>query len=390
MRNFKVYIAIASLLMLLYIVAEYNRPTPTNWSPTLYYKDKIPFGTYVVYHQLHDVFPQADIANTNKSIYSTLHDSVMKAGNYLIISKSVSINKFDFAELMKYIKAGNNVFISAFNYKGFLTDTLKLSTTYEAGKGNATINFTSRQLAQTVPYRFTRDISNQYFFNFDTTKAIVVAKNNYGHATYLRFKFGSGSLYLDVNPGLFTNYSLLNKPGDDYAAKALSFMPAAKNVYWDEYQNGDIANDDSPLRVFFEHPALQWAYYLSLFGIFIFILFEMKRRQRIIPIINPLENSTLNFVKVVGQVYYENRNNANIAHKKVLYLLAHLRDDYQIRTTQIDNDFMERLIAKLGLERPFAYALVSHLRYITNQQHVTDTELIELNKLVEQFYTQSR
>jgi hypothetical protein len=217
----------------------------------------------------------------------------------------------------------------------------------------------------------------------------VIGKNNNGHCTYLSFKFGKGSLYLCANPSIFSNYSLLTKEGADYAAKALSYLPIAQNIYWDEFQNGDIAEDESPMRVFFNHPSLQWAWYLSLFGMLVFVIFEIKRRQRIIPVIEPLRNSTLDFVNVVGQVYYEKRNNTNIAHKKILYLFAHLRDEYQIKTNKLDNEFVEKLTSKLGLEASFAREFVNFIQYISVQNHVSDRELIELNKLIEKLYIQS-
>jgi hypothetical protein len=310
-------------------------------------------------------------------------------GNYLIIAKTVNINKYDYNELLKYIKAGNSVFISCFDFNGFLADTLKLSQGYENSKERARLNLTNNGLKQQSNYLFNRSISNQYFSGFDTTRATVIGKNNYGHSTYLSFKFGKGHLYLCSNPGIFTNYSLLTNQGADYAAKALSYLPVAGNIYWDEFQNGDIPADESPMRVFFDHPSLQWAYYLSLSGIIIFVLFEIKRRQRIIPVIEPLRNSTLDFVNVVGQVYYEKRNNTNIAHKKILYLLAHLRDEYQLKTNKLDQEFIEKLTAKLGIESVFANELVDYIKYISNQQRVNDRELIELNKLIEKLYIQS-
>jgi hypothetical protein len=389
MKDFKIYISIASILMVIYLVAEYNKPTPVNWSPSYYYNDKIPFGTYIVYHQLNQLFPGANVIKTNASIYNTLHDSSTMPGNYLIIAKTVNINKYDYDELLKYIKAGNAVFISCFDFKGFIADTLKLMQGDENSKKGAGLNFTSNGVKQPNNYQFNRGISNQYFSGFDTARATVIGKNNYGHSTYLSFKFGKGSLYLCSNPGIFTNYNLLTTQGADYAAKALSYLPVARNVYWDEFQNGDIPEDESPMRVFFDHPSLQWAYYLSLFGMIIFVLFEIKRRQRIIPVIEPLRNSTLDFVNVVGQVYYEKRNNTNIARKKILYLFAHLRDEYQLKTNKLDQEFIEKLTAKLGLESVFATYLVNYINRINTKDRVTDRELIELNKLIEKLYIQA-
>jgi len=455
MKDLKIYIAIASALLIIYMVVEYNKPNPINWNPTLYLNDKIPYGTFITYHQLNDIFPGSTIVRTNASIYNTLHDSTSVvlidtlnkasrdsavitdstlvdsakkqvrdtvsiarllatdstktdsaknvkhdstyvaandsaaiAGSYLIIAKNTNINKYDFAALLKYIKAGNSVFISSFAFSGFLADTLKLYGAYESTKGNSGLNFTNSRLKNPGFYKFKRDISNYYFSSFDTAKAVVLGKNDHGHSTFLSFRFGKGNLYLCGNPGVFTNYNLVTANGAEYAAKALSYLPATKNVYWDEFQNGDIPPEESPLRVFFDNPSLQWAYYISLFGLIIFVLYEIKRRQRIIPVIEPLQNATLEFVNVVGQVYYEKRNNTNIAHKKIIYLLTKLREEYQIKSNNLDGELVERMTVKLGIDAALARDLVNCIKQIGVKGIVSDRELIELNKLIEKLYTQ--
>ena len=176
MKDFKIYISLATFLLIVYVVAQYNKPTPVNWSPTFYYNDKIPLGTYVFYRQLKDIYPEARVIKTNGSIYRTLHDSATLAGNYLVITKKAELNKDDFNELIKYIKAGNSVFISALNFAGVLADTLNISTGIEYTKGNAGLNFENPRLKQATYYKFNHDISNQYFSTFDTAKATVIGK----------------------------------------------------------------------------------------------------------------------------------------------------------------------------------------------------------------------
>ena len=238
-------------------------------------------------------------------------------------------------------------------------------------------------------YKFDKDIAGQYFSKFDTAKAMVISKNNHGQSTVLSFKLGSGSLYLCANPEIFTNYSVLDARRAVYVEKILSYLPAKKLIYWDEYQNHDFSDDPSPMRVFFNNPDLQWAYYLSLFSLVLFVLFELKRRQRIIPIIEPLKNSTVDFVNVVGRVYYEKRDNANIAYKKILYLLGYVRDKYRLPTNKLDDEFIDNLVHKTGVEVKIVRDMIRHINYLGVQQRVTDDELIMLNQLIEKFYNQS-
>ncbi len=389
MKDFKIYVSIASILLIIYLVAQYNKPSAINWQPTLAKNDKIPFGTFILHSQLTTLYPEATVVNTNKSVYNVFHNDSLQKGNYIIIAKNITLNKFDFKEMLKYIKTGNSVFMSAFEFKGFFADSLQIESRAENSTKNVSLNFVNDRLKAGKNYVFNRDINNQYFNSLDTAKVTVLGKNYADHCTLISYKFGKGTLYLCSTPAVFTNYSLLTKQGADYAEKALSYMPQAGYVYWDQFQNGDLPEDLSPLRVFFANPALQWAYYISLFSILIYVIYEMKRRQRVIPVIEPLQNSTLEFVNVVGQVYYEKRDNANIAHKKVIYMLEHLRDQYRLKTNRLDPEFIEVLSKKTGLEVAFITDLVHALTFISAQHHVTDIELIRLNKLIEKFYSQT-
>lgn len=395
MRSFRIYLGIGILLLLLYVVAEYNKPAPLNWRPTLSYQDKIPFGAYITYNELHQIFPESKIVNTNENFYDLFHGKNVSASNYLIITNSVNFTKYDFSELKTYVKKGNSVFIAAKDFTGPMgsqetfTDSLHLNVSVLHTLDSIGLHFTNNNL-KAHDYKFDRGIANYFFNQFDTTKAVVLSKNEYGNANLIRYQFGKGYLYLCANPGIFTNYGLLNNHGADYVAKTLSYLPVQSVIYWDHYQNGDIVEDTSPLRVFFSHPSLEWAYYISLFGMVIFILYEMKRRQRIIPVIEPLKNSTVQFVNVVGQVYYEQRNNMNIARKKILFFLEHIRTKYYLKTNTLDAEFAEKLSQKTGIEISFIKDVIGHMNYVNAQRQINDHELILLNQLIEQFYIKSR
>lgn len=390
MKDFKIYLSVASLLLVVYLTAQYNKPAPINWQPTMYYNDKVPFGTYILYRQLPHLFPGAKIINTNQTLNDLLSDKKLPNSNYLIITKSVDLNKHDFTAMVNYIKSGNSVFISALEWRGILTDTLNISVAPEYKQKNIDLNFTNTKLKQGNNYKFDHYIGIEYFSSFDTAHATVLGKNDQGHSNLLCFKYGKGNLYLCADPELFTNFGLLNQQGADYAAKALSYLSPQPNIYWDELQNGDIMEDLSPMRVFFEHSSLQWAYYISLFSLLIFVIYEVKRRQRIIPVIETLQNSTVDFANVVGQVYYEQRNNQNITQKKILYFLERLRTQYYLKTNLLDAEFIELLSNKTGIDNSFATELVNYINFINTQSRVSDHDLIKLNQLIQQFYNQSK
>ncbi|MBS7566077.1 DUF4350 domain-containing protein [Mucilaginibacter sp. Bleaf8] len=389
MKDFKLLMLVCVGALVIYLVAQYNKPKPVNWISTLYYKDKIPFGTAILHQQLNQIFPGAAVTHTNSTLNKVFQDSSL-SGNYMVVAKTIETDKYDYERLVKYIKVGNNVFMSAFVWQGFLADTLKLQMGSEYKQANAGLNFTNPRLKRPGYYTFKHDVSNQYFSSFDTAHAVVLSQNTLGHSNYLQFKFGKGNLYLCAGPHLFTNYSLLNPQGAEYAAKALSYLPVTKNIYWDQFQNKDIPQDTSPLRVIFGNESLSWAYYIALLTTLFFVLYQMKRRQRIIPVIEPLQNTTLEFVSVVGGVYYEQRNNFDITLKKITYLLEHIRSKYNLKTGLLNKDFVDGLTQKTGIDHELATELVYMLNYLHNHTQISDQELIKLNQLIEEFYAKSR
>ncbi|MDB4902690.1 MAG: hypothetical protein JWQ63_1971 [Mucilaginibacter sp.] len=390
MKSLKVYLIIAGLLLAAYIIAQLNRPKTTNWVETFSSKEKTPFGTYILFNRLKDLFPNARIIPYHQPVYNVIAEDSIKEASYIIVCGDIELSKSDYKQLIKYIERGNDVFIAAEYFGKLLDKNLSVKTDFKYNRGNIPVNFVSPYLNPKKHFGINKWAGNYYFSKFDTLNSVVLGENIDHKANFIRYTFGKGSLYLAANPKLFTNYSLLKPQGAEYAATALSYLKSTPQIAWDEYYTQGNTGDESPMRVFLRNPTLQWAYYIAIFSLLIFVLFEIKRRQRIIPVIEPLSNSTLEFVNVVGQVYYEKRNNANIAHKKILYLLEHLRDDYQLKTNKLDNEFIEKLSSKLGIESMLAYELVDYIKYIGNQQQVTDSELIELNKLIEKLYIQSR
>ena len=66
-RNF-VGIALLLILSLIYTWYEANRPRPVDWSETYSPKDKIPYGTYITYRSLPELFPDSKIRTSRLSI----------------------------------------------------------------------------------------------------------------------------------------------------------------------------------------------------------------------------------------------------------------------------------------------------------------------------------
>jgi hypothetical protein len=314
---------------------------------------------------------------------------LIKNSTYIIVAQQVDLNKYDYEKLTAYIKKGNDVFIAAQSFGSEITKKLGIHASFQYREGTATrISFVNKKISPYL-YDIDKGSSDGYFTTFNASKAIILGKNEYQSVNYLKFPMGKGNLYMNANPMMFSNYSLLQDMGATYASIALSYLKNQKSIIWDQYYTQDRAGSESPMRVFLNNIQLRWAFYIAFFTMVIFVLYEMKRRQRIIPVIEPLANTTVEFANVVGQVYYEQRNNSNIAQKKVAYFLEHIRATYNLHTNVFDEEFVTTLSQKSGVDAVLVKKLIQEVVYVRVPSPISDSELISLNQNIEQFYTQS-
>jgi hypothetical protein len=390
MKNFKLYTFMSALLLVIYLIAQYNKPQPVDWAETLNNTHKSPFGTYVVYNRIKDIFPGAAVSTFREPPYNVINDRDVQHGAYIIIGGTVNITEEDYNKLVRYIKSGNEVFIAASDFGQYMRKQLKVETRYNFGSKSGTPIRLLNSAFKNNWYNIGRGGTNGNFSDFDTTRALVLGDSKDHKVNYLKFKMGKGALYLNANPLMFSNYSLLQTTGASYASNALSHLQKTNAVIWDEYYTQGRIGDESIMRVFLRYAQLRWAFYIAFFSLLAFVLYEMKRRQRVIPVINPLENATIEFVNVVGQVYYEQRNNGNIAQKKSTYLLEHWRSKYNVSTQKLNGELAQAIAQKSGADVELLNSLITQMTLIRSNNFVSDRELIQFNQNIEHFFKQSR
>ncbi|MDT8348035.1 MAG: DUF4350 domain-containing protein, partial [Flavobacteriaceae bacterium] len=120
-------------------------------------------------------------------------------------------------------------------------------------------------------------------------------------------------------PQAYTNYYLLNG-NKDYAALSFSYIQH-RSLYWDNYKKAGRIVITSPMRFVLSQTSLKWAYYLTIATLLVFVIFKAKREQRIIPVLAPLENSSVAFAKTVGSLYYQHKDYSDLIQKKTNYFL---------------------------------------------------------------------
>ncbi len=393
MRWMKWYTVLIILLLGAYVYAVYKKPVAINWERTLSNRDKIPYGTYIIYKELRAIMGIMPV-ETRVPVYEMVNESADSGVVYILVNNEMRTTNTDEIELLNYIGHGNTVFISTEELSKSFSDSLGLSLENfyfaELSGDSTSINFASPALRNKQDFLMPKHTIDGYFKKFDTAHAVVLGVNNHGKVNFIRMDIGDGHLYLHAVPMVFTNFFLLQENNREYLEKMLSYLPGdADYIYWDEYYKIGRGGASTPLRVILTKPALKWAYLTGFFAIILFMVFQSKRRQRIIPVISPTVNNTVDFVETVSYVYLNDRNHRNIALKKLTYLFEHIRSKYYLNTLIIDDEFAEKLAHKSGMPLADTKGLISLIQYVRMEEKISDQHLIRLNELIEEFHKYS-
>jgi hypothetical protein len=396
MKNtLKIYICFLVILLggILYI--DSNRPKPINWNPTYNVHDKIPFGLYVLDQQKEVLFNELRIENITVTPYEffdrlydydTLVNSYTENGTFLYINELNTIDSESIEEIMNYVSHGNIAFMSTKDIPTRLLDSLGLEQNSHLFFSEKLKNSLVNSNLGKKEYAIDKGASTIYFSKIDTLNTTVLGYQKVKDSSYVNFvkvPYGEGNFYLHTQPAVFTNYYLLKDTNYEYVQKMISYIPN-ETIFWLNNESSRSKKSQSILRFYLSQPALKWSWYIFLLGTVVFMIFNAKRRQRIIPIIKPLENTTVEFTKTIGNLYFQEGDHSTIIEKKIIYFLEKIRTDYLLDTHILDEQFCKKLQQKSGKK----IEDINRVVYLINQHRKSyhqsiESDLITLNNAIE-------
>jgi hypothetical protein len=382
--------------VLIILLIDTFRVNPTNWKPTYSLDHKNPFDLYVFNREIKNIIPENRIKRILKTPYEYIQEQTKKV-NYLVIKQNMYIT--DDTLLLEEVKKGSNLFVSSENYISNITDTLGLKYT-EVDSDLSLKKLDILKLSLTnknwgkADYNL-KHVQNTFAFvdaDSGTTTILGTEKMPDGkvYPNFLKIKFGKGYVFIHNQPQVFTNYALLAKNSSaSYVAHMLSYIPNDMDVVW--FVNGQTSNLNAPktetgLSVVFRYPALRAVWLLLVYGLVVYILFNSKRRQRIVPVIKPLKNTTVEFVQTIGNLYFQQGNTANIIEKKIVFFLDRIRTYYFIDTSGLDYRFAEKLKSKSGKNMELITEILEFINKFRKNKIAEKNDLIHFNKLIEEFW----
>jgi hypothetical protein len=131
--------------------------------------------------------------------------------------------------------------------------------------------------------------------------------------------------------------------------------------------------------------SLKWAFWLTILLFLLMFIVESKRKQRPIAEIPPLRNASEDFIKTVGRLYFQQKNNQNLFAKMVAAFLENIRSTYQLSTSQLNEEFVLKLAFRSGKPVNEIKGMIQFIYELRMKTELSDKELMDLHEQINQF-----
>lgn len=399
-NKFKIIAGVLLIAIAILTYLESGEQEKINWFPSYAQKDKIPFGTYALYDLLKESRGKQPLQNINIPPYKFLSDSSNTKGTYVFINDYISFDDEEALRILKWVSQGNTLFIASREISSKLSDTLNLKTEIYYDLYNLDlkplVRLVNPHLNRPTPFYVDKDIPSTHFSTIDTLSTVLLGEYDLSNGTealfiakpkahFIRQPFGEGKIYVHLMPEVFTNFFILSNDHYTYTQNILSYLPKEQTILWDMYYKNGKLQSTSSLRILLNNRYLKYAYYILILGVFLWVIFKGRRTQRAIPVIKPLPNQTLAFTKTIAGMYLDKRDHKSISQHQINHFLEYVRRTYNISTQITNEDFIIKLAAKSDSSIELTRTLVNFMTYIKGHSSVTQEQVLELNKLIDNF-----
>lgn len=386
----KIILALMFLLFFLIIFSESKQKT-INWYPSFSVRHKMPFGTYIAYREAKKLWKDSLIQVTH-SPYVFLKNTSNVQGTYFIYNQNIQLGETNLNALLNWVRKGNNLMLSSHTFDSQLLDTLKfqLELYYPTEFKKKTLEYRHLYKQLKTDTAFFDKLSFGYYLKQKENElpsefkvlGDYVDKKQDSLYNFVQFNFDKGKIFLHTIPFSITNYAILKeKENLKYFEGMLGYLQLKKPVYWDtQFQNG--SRNDNVFKYLISNDAFVWSYRLFFTGLFLYILFEGKRKQRPIPVVTPPKNETLDFAKTIANLYLENKEHQQIAHLHIKYFKDYVRTVLRLNTSKWNNNLIKNIAIKSKTDEKIVEELFKHIDKIQNMGKISSEDVLKLDELI--------
>ncbi len=362
------FIVVVVLMLVAVLFIEYRMPRRFQWNPTYSHKDAQPFGCMVFDSIMAQTMP-CGYTVVEKTLWQMQRDSMLNEPHGIVILSTENLEPDLLEPILALVEQGHVVLVGASINMYEWEETLGLQIVwnssfdirYIAGK-----RFAKRPVrwvdtdgypADTSLCRVYDSMINNIVIPNDSSSFKLLATYDDGYysvkeskdsaAIAISMSKGKGELILLSAPLLMTNYAILDYDnGAVLIHRLMNRMKHLPVIRTEAYISEEAGEKESPFYVLLERAPFRWALYLAFIGIVFYCIFTARRRQRPIPVITQPQNGNLEFVCLIGTLFWQEGNHQGLLKRKLTYTAEEIHR--QTGLDIMDGDSEKETIAQLA------------------------------------------
>jgi hypothetical protein len=406
-------IVIAGLL----VYFLFNTKEKTNWEQHYKEVSKDPYGTSVLYGLLQQRSGGLTDVNTDYLQFIQKHASKDTSSNIVLVNRYAFLSDTEATLLMDWAGQGNTVFMATESIPGELMRKLYTNECNQEWEGLSTYtdsiihpNFSvpsqrdSLDYTYRAPYQgpnsFAINPNEQWTF-FDSKYfceeldsiiqyGYITANKDSGYVNFVFIPCGKGGFYFHTNPLLFSNYYLRDYQHLKYTSKVFQHLHNG-NIYFDKFHKSyqdfnQKGASEGPLVYILSQRSLKYGWYLLLVMTALYILFRAKRKQKPIAILEEKKNTTLEYYKTVGSLYFQQQDPYKISLLMFRMFRIYVKEKYKISIKTNDENTVKLLSTRSKIREEHIEKLLNIDRYVNSRPAISNQDVISYYQKLNYFY----
>lgn len=409
-------------MVIVYYSLFYTEKKRFDWSEEYELDKDKPYGTWLISELLKEYNDQP-FKELNLPLDKSLKDA-KSPSNYVFIGGEIYLEETTSDSLLSYVAKGNNAFIFTKNQPYLLLDKLLEDIDLDSIYSLYAFVYSDSLVNQLDPTFFElakeqeltcikRNEKVAYYWSYlkefyEHPKIEKLGRSKayaedglYEGVNFYKIDFGEGSFYFHSQPISFTNILLKEEGMLAYTNNVFAPLNSGP-IYWEEhnwrfnkpnpktwlYKPSFFNSSKSPLNFILTNPPLKWAWYLLLFFILLFMIFNGKRRKAIIPILADRSNTSLEHLKKMSILYKKDENHYVICAKMFENFLGYIQNELRISTNQDPEKLSNEIHKKRNIDLVYVKAVFDTWRQIEFSKTAGKETLKKFNAELNAFYEQ--
>jgi len=381
-----------ALLIMFLLGRSFYEKTEINtcrWYDDYRFTSKEPYGAWLFYEMIVDRYGKENVFRNSIDTSFTQVDT--SGYTYILLSSSYQGDEKQ-DQLLEFAKKGNEILLIGENLFSKITEVYRSADNAHL-LSDSVFNMTFDDKSELQYKRYYESITKASDFtpyiidNTGRSNFVSLGMTTDTTTFFYRRKTSNGTVYHHTAPFLFSNIA---SKQDFYLTHFNKVFENFNNdkvildcAYYFEPTETDY-NDNSPIQYILKEKSLRWAYYTFILTTISFLFFRGKRKQRIIPVLEKNENTSIQYVDTLSALFMQQDQNEKLVPHLEAIFYQRIKQKYFLAPE--NEKFVNMLSRKSRIPEKDIEIIIRDFKTGGSGYYFSDDQLITLHRRLEKFY----